>query len=342
MASSPPSDSSRASSPVTPPRVAVIGAGLSGLTLARFLTETGFPVKVFDKGRSPAGRMSTRRKDEGTYDHGAQYFTARDPGFQRMVRTWVERGIAAEWRGRFGSLENGAVTPGSEDPVRYVGVPGMSAVAQWLASGVDVRCGVRVEHVRREGGAWALASDAGEALGTFEVVVAAVPAPQAVPLLAGAPELAARAAEVVMEPCWAAMVELDAPVPLPLDGVFVHGAALSWAARDSSKPGRPAGERWVLHATPEFTREHLEETPEAVAPLLVEAFSRAAGLELRPRETVAHRWRYARAEPPLTEGALFDAVRGLGACGDWCAGSRVEGAYLSGVALSRKIALLSR
>jgi hypothetical protein len=75
--------------------VAIIGAGLAGLTLARFLTGTGFPVKVFDKGRGPAGRMSTRRQAGGSFDHGAQYFTARDPGFQRMVATWVEQGLAA-------------------------------------------------------------------------------------------------------------------------------------------------------------------------------------------------------------------------------------------------------
>ncbi|HEX5745735.1 MAG TPA: FAD-dependent oxidoreductase [Archangium sp.] len=343
MASSLPSDSSRPSRTVTPPRVAIIGAGLAGLTLARFLTETGFPVKVFDKGRGPAGRMSTRREDGGgTFDHGAQYFTARDPGFQRMVGTWVEQGLVAGWRGRFGSLEHGTVTPETEGPVRYVGVPGMNAVARQLASGVDLRCGVRVEHVRREAEAWALSSESGEALGTFDVVVAAVPAPQAVPLLSGAPELAARAAGVRMEPCWAVMASFDAPVPLPLDGVFIHGSPLSWAARDSSKPGRPPGERWVIHASPEFTRAHLEETPEAVAPRILEAFARAAGVEIRPREARAHRWRYARAEPALTEGALFDERTGLGACGDWCAGSRVEGAFVSAVAVSRRIALMAR
>src|SRR5690349_18625283 len=128
MASSRPPDSSFPPREPFVPRVAVIGAGLAGLALARFLTETGFPVKVFDKGRGPGGRMSTRRREEGTFDHGAQYFTARDPGFQRMVRTWEERGLVAQWRGRFGSLSHGTVTPETQGPVRYVGVPGMSAV----------------------------------------------------------------------------------------------------------------------------------------------------------------------------------------------------------------------
>src|SRR5690349_3573169 len=99
MASSSSSDSSSSRFP----RVAVIGAGLAGLTLARILTEMGLSVKVFDKGRSPAGRMSTRREDGSGFDHGAQYFTARDEGFQRQVETWVEQGIAAEWRARFGT-----------------------------------------------------------------------------------------------------------------------------------------------------------------------------------------------------------------------------------------------
>ena len=333
MASSRPLDLSSTSTP----RVAIIGAGLAGLTLATRLTEAGWTVVVFDKGRAPAGRMSTRRAEPGGYDHGAQYFTAKAPDFQREVDGWVARRLAAEWRGRFGTLEHGQLTLKTDNPVRYVGVPGMNAVARALASTVDVRAGVRVEHVRREQGAWALTAETGEALGTFERVAVAVPAPQAVPLLAGAPALAARVAEVRMQPCWAVMLRLAEPLALGVDGAFVHGSALSWAARDSDKPGRAPGERWVLHAGPDFSRTHLEEKAEAVAPRLVEAFAEAAGVAVRPEEAVAHRWRFAQAESALDEGALYDADLGLGACGDWCAGSRVEGAWTSGVALANRL-----
>jgi len=31
---------------------------------------------------------------------------------------------------------------------------------------------------------------------------------------------------------------------------------------------------------------------------------------------------------------LFDPVAGIGACGDWCGGSRVEAAFLSGAAIA--------
>lgn len=324
------------------PRVAVIGAGLAGVSAARALSAAGHPVHVFDKGRSPGGRMATRRTgDGGSFDHGAQYFTARDSLFQAVVRGWVDAGVAAPWHGIIGTLERGQVTRSRQEHVRYVGVPGMSAGVKRLAEGLDVRCGVRVERVERAGSQWRLTADTGEALGDFEVVVVAVPAPQAVALLSGAPALAARAAEVRMEPCQAVMARFGIRVPLEVDAAFVQGAPLSWIARDGSKPGRPEGERWVLHGSPEFSREHLEDPPESVASALVKAFCEATGLDVRPVEAVAHRWRYALPAPPLEETALFDAVLGLGACGDWCGGPRVEGAFLSGVALARRVASLS-
>ena len=58
-------------------RVAVIGAGLAGLSCATALQAAGVVVRVYEKSRGPAGRMSTRRGDGWQCDHGAQYFTVR-------------------------------------------------------------------------------------------------------------------------------------------------------------------------------------------------------------------------------------------------------------------------
>lgn len=318
-------------------RVAVIGAGPAGLTLARFLTEAGVAVTVFEMEPGPGGRLCTSHQEGGTFDYGIQYFTARAPGFQRMVRTWVEQGHAAVWRGRFGSLRDGTVTPELSGPERYVGTPCMSSVARQLASRVEVHYGVWVKSLRWEfDGTWLLTSAEGHDLGPFDAVAVAVPAPQAVLLL----DMTTRAVHHAhMEPCWAVMADFDEPVPLPLDGVFIHDSQLSWAARDNSKPGRPPGERWVLHATSKFTWEYLEDSPWFVASLLVEAFARVSRLELRPRMAVAYRWLYARPSPALNVGSLFDVRRGLGLCGDWCAGSRVEGSIRSGMALARQLAM---
>jgi hypothetical protein len=320
------------------PKVAVIGAGLSGVTLARALRAAGYPVQVFEKSRGPGGRMATRRTAAGdTFDHGAQYFTARDSLFQEQVRWWRDAGVVAEWRGDIGTLEKGRVTRSEREQTRYVGVPAMGSGVRTDAETFHTRYEIRVERVERAGSVWKLTADSGAPLGEYGVVVVAVPAPQAVPLLAGAPELAARAATVRMEPCQAVMARFEERVPLEVDAAFVHGSPLSWIARDASKPGRAQGERWVLHGSPGSSREYLESAPEVVTARWVEAFVEATGVDVRPVEAVAHRWRYALPAPALEETALFDAAMGIGACGDWCGGPRVEGAFLSGVALARRL-----
>lgn len=51
----------------------VVGGGLSGLLLAKRLKSLGQEVLIIDKARSVGGRMATRRDEDSSYDHGAQF-----------------------------------------------------------------------------------------------------------------------------------------------------------------------------------------------------------------------------------------------------------------------------
>ncbi len=113
---------------------------------------------------------------------------------------------------------------------------------------------------------------------------------------------------------------------------------LSWVARNSSKPGREGPETWVLHASPDWSEAHIEESPEQALTMLVAAFAEAVRATIpAPRLAIAHRWRYALPLKLLEVRCLFDPLLAIGACGDWCAGPRVEGAYLSGCAIAERI-----
>ena len=315
--------------------VAIVGAGISGLSCARVLRATGRSVTLFDKGRKYGGRVSARRAVGTRFDHGAQYFTSRSDEFRAAVERWVADGHAARWEGR-------VITLGGEPPPereRFVGTPGMNGIANALADGLEVRSSVRIRSVERRGGAWRLEAESGERFDGFETVVVAVPAVQAEPLLAASAGLAERTRDARLAPCVAAMVVPPVPLDLDFDGAFVRGSILSWLARNSSKPGRGAPETWVLHGSPEWSSEVLERDPPSLGPQMLAAFMKVTGISgFEPDHLAVHRWRYANAVEALPDGYLLDAEQGLGACGDWCRGGRIEDAWWSGRLLGQAIA----
>lgn len=319
--------------------VAIVGAGMAGLVCARSLAIEGHLVRVFDKARGVGGRMSTRRAGSSRFDHGAQYFTVRDQRFARWVETWRREEIVAQWQVEVAVLGRAGGQTSAPRIERFVGVPGMNALCRHLAHDLDVALERRIGKLERSGDHWRLLSEDGTDLGVHDFAVVSAPAPQTAELLEiAAPVMARRAAEVEMAPCWAAMASFTSPLDVGFEAAFVHDSPLSWVARNASKPARPDGEAWVLHASPEWSHEHLEIDRRDAARHLLDAFRDAVGnLSSTPSHLDAHRWRYALPVDPLPELCLFDAELGLAACGDWCGGARVEGAFVSGQTVADRI-----
>ena len=314
--------------------VAVIGAGISGLICARTLHDHGLKVTVFEKSYGPGGRTATRRADPNlSFDHGAQYFTARDPHFARYVEAWIEQGIVAEWNGRIVEIDGGEVSPKTDQPRRYVGVPGMKAMAQHLATDIELRRETRIIGLARTRNRWELTDAGSQEHPSFDDVVVAVPSPQSVDLL-GEHSFATEVREVHMTPCWTVLAAFERPIGVPWDGAFVHDSPLGWVARNSSKPGRnPSVDCWVLQATPDWSATHLKLTRPDVTALLIAQFAEIIpNPEPSPIHLDAHLWRFSATPQKLNRAALFDPTTRIAVCGDWLAGGRVEGAFRSGVA----------
>ncbi len=324
-------------------RIAIVGAGIAGLACARMLADAGLHVQIFEKSRGVAGRMSTRRGEVGQCDHGAQYFTAREPAFRAQVQAWIDAGAAALWTPtlRVYDGESAAEWHRHASSVeRFVGTPTMTAPGRELARGLTVRTGFTVSSLQRKAGKWQLDEAEGATAAGFDAVLLAIPAPQAHALLQDAlPELAAHAGSVQMRPSWALMLHYDKPLVLPFDAAFVNAGPLRWVARDSSKPGRPAGEVWLLHGTAAWSAQCIEADRELVAAHLLAAFATLTGVD--PQQHLLaqslHRWLYADTARTLGEACVWNAQSGAGLCGDWLLDDKVEGAWSSGRALAAHV-----
>lgn len=315
--------------------IAIIGAGISGLSAAAELSKAGYQVSIFDKGRGPGGRMSTRRlaiqETQVGFDHGAQYFTARSAPFVAQVDAWRAQDIVARWDGRLASFDRHNVITELTGEDRYVGVPGMNAIIRHMAANHNVVWGQQVTAIAAlDEGGYRLSLASGMCEDTFEAVIIATPAEQAAVLLAPISQTFSKRAEAVMSvPCWTVMAVFEHAVAWPWDGVMLSERPLSWVARNSSKPQRADLEAWVLQASPEWSQAHIEDAPEDVADYLVGTFAQLAGAGT-VRHSTSHRWRFAQPETAPAPGPLWDPVAKIGICGDWCSQGRIESAWLSG------------
>jgi len=321
-------------------RVAVIGAGMSGLTAARALRGIA-SVTLFEKSRGVGGRMSTRYAVPYQFDHGAQFFTAKTPEFKRFLAPMLEQGSVAKWDARCVELEQAHIVSRyawDERSPRFVGVPAMNAVAKSMARGLDVRLRTEVTRLEQDNG-WHIFDAAGRSLGRFDWVIATTPPPQAARILPGTFAHHAILARTRMLACFALMLGFKQPLPLSWDAARVYRADIRWIAAAGSKPGRPGAFCLLVHSTHAWAESHLQENGERVKARLCHATSACIGHDVSRADHVAvHAWRYADVLKPEAMPLLIDADGKLAACGDWCIQGRVEAAYTSGLRLASALA----
>jgi len=340
--------------------IAVIGAGIAGIACARTLQQAGHRVTVFEKGDRVGGRMASCDTPFGTFDHGAQYFTIRDPRFEKALATAV--GASKAWSANAVRVldPHGRVAE-APLPVReahWVGVPEMDSLPrQWarpLIEAKAVEFETRVARIERDAidaKRWQLQTtgprDSVHVYSGFDTVLLATPHAQASALLAqtsGAKPLADRMAKVDVAPCWVLMLTFPQAVQPTLNHLGPQwNAALSthhriaWLARESSKPGRTPIERWTVQASAAWSEEHLEDDAPRVQAKLLKAFAEITGIHAEPAHAQVHRWRWAKTRTPLGQSHLWDRKSGLGVGGDWCLGHRIEDAFVSGLELALKV-----
>ena len=331
--------------------ILIIGAGLAGLGAANDLKQAGYNVLVVDKGRGLGGRLAGRRIGEATFDHGAQFMTARDSRFQNSVAEWIAAGVAEEWYRSYPGQANGHP--------RYRGVPTMTAVAKYMATDINVLRQTRVEQIQQNGQHWSATLDNGNNVSARALLITS-PVPQTVELLAAgnidiSPTNQARLKRIKYESCLAVMAVLDSPTAIPAPGAIAFDEGpIAWIS-DNLQKGVSTIPAVTIHGSGDFSAQHfshqhfsdehfskeqVQRNRMQMGQQLIDAAATHLGAT-RVTEYQVHGWRYSKPTVVDSEACMLaseaTSLPPLALAGDAFAGPRFEGAVLSGWAAAKRL-----
>lgn len=345
-------------------RIAIIGAGVSGLAAALRLKEAGREVVVFEKSRGLSGRAATRSREGCRYDFGANYFKVRCNEMAALIfQTLPTDGLQRLVGDILVFDREGSISPPdpeSRDSARWTYRDGISGLGKRIVakSGFPVENGVRVARLRRQGVNWIPEDDHGRPLGCFDALLLTPPIPQTTDLLAASDlphEIrdgllgALRAAEYWSQ--FSVALNFSTEIDLP-GGAYAllntdRGHDLAWVSLENRKNDRiPSGQSLlVAQLSPTWTERNYDLDPEIVAAHAVRCLRALPGIDPPdPSWSDCQRWRYAHPRRGVDPGPLGNAASlGLYFAGDGLVGrGRVDEAIRTGFAAARSIVAVNK
>lgn len=318
--------------------IAIIGAGISGLTAANILKDDA-KVTVFEKSRGVGGRMATRRAEPFLFDHGAQFFKARTEAFHSFIKPMLDQGIIQIWNARFSEFKQNKLINKVilDNDHHYVGVPGMNAIAKYLAKDIDVRVSTKIIAIQNHG-KWHLTNELGECVGIFDWVISTAPAQQTAELMPESFNHHSYITSAKMVGCYSLMLGFHQPLPLDFDIALIQQSDISWISVNSSKPGRGESFSILVHSTNNWAELHSNDDREKVMEYLCHETNRIIGHDVNSAtHKDLHHWRYANINRQPIQKILIDKDQKLAACGDWCIQGSVESAFINSLTVANSI-----
>ena len=304
----------------------IIGGGITGLIIATILQRNKIKVTVLDKGRGIGGRLATRRIKEGVFDYGSQYFSVKNPQFQKWVDEWLQEGIIKEWCRQF--------SPEEDSKPHYRGVISNRAIAKYLARDLNAYTSTKVTKLSYQDSQWLIKTEKGDRY-QGEMLIMTPPVPQTLALLENSNitipvDIKNSLEQITYYQCIAVLALLSKPSKiLSPGGVSLETEPLVWIG-DNYQKGISPRYAVTLHATPQFSETHYSSDDETIANLLFKAAS--DWLNDSVIEYQVHRWRYSLPRTFYHQPYCALSELPLVMAGDAFVAPKIEGAVLSGIA----------
>lgn len=319
-------------------RVAIVGAGISGLAAARTLQNAGHEPVLFEKSRGPGGRCATRRAEGFVWDTGATALTPRGKRLARFLAESPPPGLVAVTKGVH--LTDGRRSrPG--DPrrggERFALTGGMTTFARHLADCLELRLETTVERIDREGSAYRVLDE------RYDAVVLTPPAPQTAALLYRLGE-DRPLANCRYRPCVSVGLGFAAELPETpysalLDDEPTH--PLTWISLESVKaPGRApeGGSAIVVQLSRGASMDRWRDEDGAIAAWIATRLVPLYGDAFRsPVVSTVMRWKYSQPEGYADLDAVNPPGSTLLVAGDSLLGGHVEDAFEVGELVAERL-----
>ncbi|MEM1442420.1 MAG: FAD-dependent oxidoreductase [Verrucomicrobiota bacterium] len=341
------------------PKIAIIGAGLSGLAAAFQLAEEEIEVCLFEKSRGFSGRAASRSKNGCRYDYGANYFkvNCNDVAallFRDLPTDELCRIMGDVWTFN-GDNEISEGDPALNEGAKWTYRGGISTLGKLLVEvgNLEVKRETLITKLESEEDSWTLIDDSLQAYAGFDAVLLTPPAPQVVNLLSQS-EMDSEIRDLLMGELSQARYHSQFTVALNFAGEFSFPGhayalintdrehALAWLSHENQKADHvPEGETLLIaQMAPAWTQDHYHEPIEDI---IREAHEAVRGLlpnelpELQWADT--QRWRYAHPHSAASlEAVKPGAELGLFFAGDAFIGKgRIARAVETGLAAAKHI-----
>ncbi|MDR9418439.1 NAD(P)/FAD-dependent oxidoreductase [Gracilimonas sp.] len=333
-------------------KIAVIGAGISGLAAARELVHAGHEVLVFEKSGGYGGRLATRYAGDDKnqkIDHGVPFFTAQTKEFKSLLEDLYSKDTLTTWEGNFAHRDaEGEITFKENETPYYIAKDGMNSVGKYLGRNLDIRFNYKVgglTHIgenRRKKRSWMLNFPTALTESADAVVIAA-PARQAYAILNTTIDeietlkMVREIDEVNYESQFSYLAGYS-DVEMPeWSALECEDDIIAWISNESTKREGLA-KIFVVHTTNEFAKKYMHADRDEVHSLISDRLTELlGGWAAMPEWDQLHFWKYSRAINPLPHDYM--EIRGndtpLALVGSYMKGNRVEDAYLSGLKLGQ-------
>lgn len=303
----------------------IVGAGLTGLTVANRLRENGISVMIAEKSKSVGGRMATRRSDTATFDHGAQFYRLKKP-IENLHLRWSEKSLVTRWFD-------------ARDVTHFNCAKGMTALAKDLAVGLELKLEERVLQLVPRPVGWSICCESGREYISERVILAA-PLPQSLEILKNSSVTYDTALDdILFAKAIVALIEVKSAGHGYAGDLGYREVATGpiFSIADQKAKGVSKTQSCTVTLKPVPSEALFDLTDEAlVETILAELKSLDVRFEAEAKSVQIKKWRYSHPLGRATSLFLMPA-QGLYLAGDAFGGPSLNGAVASANALADEL-----